>query len=294
MIVSGFYPGSCILAESPAWHQKRQTCFWADIEGKKIYEQSLDGRQTGQWQLDYRVSLIIPYTDNKLILALQGGIAAFDLSLGTLKWKHTIENHIPSNRCNDGGCDSRGRLWIGTMDMACKPMAGSLYCIDENAQLVSKVSRLSIPNGLVWSLDNKKMYHIDSLKKCVQSYHYDEDTGSIVSGEIVIYIPDSMGSPDGMCIDEEGMLWIAHWGGFAVRRWNPLNGSLLTTVRIPVPQVSSCAFVGEKLDRMLVTTARENMTAEDLARYPQSGNVFLIEGMEVSGVPRFEWKGNGF
>ena len=290
MTVSRFHTGSSILTESPVWHKERDSCFWVDIQAKKIFEQSLDGRRKNQWQLDHRVSLIIPFTDKKLILGLQGGIAVFDLTDDTLTWKCAMEKHIPANRCNDGACDSKGRLWVGTMNLVCKPMAGALYCIDEKAEPVSKVNRLSIPNGLTWSLDNKIMYHIDSLDNAVQAYHFDEFTGSIIAAEKAIVIPGSMGSPDGMCIDEEGMLWIAHWGGFAVRRWNPFNGGLLETIILPVPQVSSCAFVGEQLDKMLVTTASENMTEEDLARYPDSGNVYLLEGLKVKGIPRFTCK----
>ncbi len=293
MTVSNFYSTPCILGESPVWHKKRNTCFWTDIEGKKIYEQSLDGRKKNYWEIDRRASLLIPFTQNSLILAVQGGIAEFDLEKGSMRWLCIIEEQLPANRCNDGAIDSKGRLWVGTMNVSCEPMAGALYCIDDTLQPMLKIPQLSITNGLVWSLDNKTMYHIDSPKFCVQAYAFDEYTGNITPNEIAVKIPESMGSPDGMCIDEEGMLWVAHWGGFAVRRWNPNNGELLQTITFPVPQVSSCAFVGENLDRLLVTTARENMRPEQLTSYPESGNVYLVEGLGIKGVADFEWKGVG-
>ena len=86
-----------------------------------------------------------------------------------------------------------------------------------------------------------------------------------------------MGTPDGMAIDEEGMLWIAHWGGFGVYRWNPNSSELLSKIDLPVPQVSSCAFVGDELDHLLITTARENMSPEDVKKYPESGDVFIVK-----------------
>ena len=78
-----------------------------------------------------------------------------------------------------------------------------------------------------------------------------------------------------MAIDEEGMLWIAHWGGFGVYRWNPLTGKLIDKVAVPAPNVSSCAFVGEHLDHLLIATARQDLNEEDLKRYPESGDVFI-------------------
>ena len=92
-----------------------------------------------------------------------------------------------------------------------------------------------------------------------------------------------MGSPDGVAIDEEGMLWIAQWGGFGIYRWNPEKGELISKIEVPVPQVSSCAFVGENLDHLLITTARENMKEEELIKYPQSGDAFLVK-VDVKGI----------
>jgi sugar lactone lactonase YvrE len=86
-----------------------------------------------------------------------------------------------------------------------------------------------------------------------------------------------VGTPDGMCIDEEGMLWIAQWNGFGVYRWNPINGKLLDKIEVPVPQVSSCAFGGENYDQLFITTAQENFSQELLEKYPDSGSVFLAK-----------------
>jgi sugar lactone lactonase YvrE len=97
-----------------------------------------------------------------------------------------------------------------------------------------------------------------------------------------------MGSPDGMAIDEEGMLWIAHYGGSGVYRWNPQNGEFLEKIEVPAPHVTSCAFVGENLNKLMITTAQENMSEEDLIKYPQSGDVFLAE-IKVKGQSAFKY-----
>jgi sugar lactone lactonase YvrE len=127
------------------------------------------------------------------------------------------------------------------------------------------------------------MYYIDSVTKTVQCFLFDIHTGELQFEKIAIHIPD--GFPDGMCMDEEGMLWIAQWDAFGVYRWNPETGELLDKIDLPVPQVSSCVFGGENMDQLFITTAREKMDEEMLAKYPLSGSVFIakpgVKGLRV-------------
>ena len=128
------------------------------------------------------------------------------------------------------------------------------------------------------------MYYTDSPTQQVQSFLFDEKTGTINFEKIAITIDKQAGSPDGMCLDEEGMLWIAQWGGFGVYRWDPLTGTLLDKIDVPVPQVSSCAFGGRDMDQLFITTARENMTEDQVEKFPLSRNVFIARP-GVKGVP---------
>jgi len=284
MNASVLYPSQCYLGEGPCWHAERKSCLWVDIEEKKIYEYDWLKKNTRCHRLDLRVSLIVQSKDDHLVLGLEGGIAKYNLDDGTMVWLVDIEKEYDKHRCNDGKVDSMGRLWLGTLHRDFKQGAGSLYCVDENMRLQKKHDNLTISNGLAWSLDNSRLYFIDSPTNKVQSFFFDDSTGDIQFEKDVIHIPTKMGSPDGMAIDEEGMLWIAHWGGFGVYRWNPINGELIDKVELPVPNVSSCAFVGENLDQLLITTARQDLNEEDLKKYPESGNVF-IKKISVKGVP---------
>src|SRR6185437_8708808 len=107
---------------------------------------------------------------------------------------------------NDGACDTQGRLWVGTMNLDHKKEAGALYCVGADLTVQKKIDKTTISNGIVWSLDNKRLYYIDSPTQSVQSYIFEEKTGEIVFEKNVISIPEKMGSPDGMSIDAEGML----------------------------------------------------------------------------------------
>ena len=227
--------------------------------------------------------MVCPSTANCLILGLNGGIARFDLNTEKLEWLLDIESEIRGNRCNDAKCDSSGRLWLGTMDITFKPGAASLYCIDKNLNIQTKLRNLTISNGIAWTANNDRMYFIDSPEQTVQSYSFDPGSGDILFERNAVQIPEKMGTPDGMCIDKEGMLWVAHWGGFGVYRWNPENGALLDKIEIPVPHVTSCTFAGEDLDYLIITTARGDLDEEELKKYPESGNVFSLK-MKVGGT----------
>lgn len=276
------YASQCILGESPLWHAARKCCFWVDIENGVLYEYNWTQQTTRNWKFNHRLTLVLQGKDDQLILALDAKIASFDLETEKLKWLVDIETDSEI-RCNDGAPDTLGRLWVGTMHLEHKNEAGALYCIDPDLKVHKKLNNITISNGIAWSLDNKRLYYIDSPTQAVQSFIFEEKTGKIIFEKNVISIPNEMGSPDGMSIDEEGMLWIAHWGGFGLYRWNPRNGELISKIEVPVPQVSSCAFVGENLDYLLITTARENMKEEELKKYPESGDVFLAK-TAVKGV----------
>ena len=266
-----------MLGEGAFWHEARQSFFWVDIDGKALYEHALENKKVNTWKFQHRPSFIALDTQGQFVIAFQGGIARFDMQTENLQWLVTIEKEMPDQRTNDGAIDSEGRLWIGTMNVQFKEGAGSLYCVDKDLSLIKKIEALTIPNGLVWSSNGSKMYHIDSPTRSVQSYLFDNKKGNIIFEKTVISIPMEAGTPDGMCIDEEGMLWIAQWNGFGVYRWNPINGKLLDKIEVPVPQVSSCAFGGENYDQLLITTAQENFSQELLEKYPDSGSVFLAK-----------------
>lgn len=271
------YPSQCILGESPLWHAERKCCYWTDIENGILYEYSWLLQTTRSWKFNYKLTLVVQGKDNHLVLALNARIARFNLESERLEWLLDLELPSSGNRCNDGACDSYGRLWIGTMHQEHKKGRGALYCIDTNLNIYKKLEYTTISNGIVWSLNNKRLYYIDSPTQVVQSYIFDEESGEIIFEKNAVQIPVEMGTPDGMAIDEEGMLWIAHWGGFGVYRWNPRNGFLIDRVELPVPQVTSCAFAGENLDHLVITTARENFKEEELIKYPESGNTFLVK-----------------
>ncbi|MHA4895926.1 SMP-30/gluconolactonase/LRE family protein [Pedobacter sp. PWIIR3] len=279
-----------ILGESPFWHQGRESIFWVDIEAGLLQEVVLSTNKVNVWNLGMRVSLIVEGNTEELILGTQGGIVSFNLESHLTTVIVPLEKDLADRRCNDGHCDAYGRLWVGVMDTHCAEGCGSLYKIEENLKVKKMLTGLTIPNGLVWSEDNTKMYFIDTLAGVVKCFDYNLTNGTLGSANVAIVIPEEMGIPDGMAIDEEGMLWVALHGGGAVSRWNPETGRLISTIAIPALQVTNCCFVGEHLDQLVVTTASENLNALQLAQYPQSGNLFHIKNPGTRGVKPLAFK----
>lgn len=284
--ISILSPLHASIGESPVWDKKSGICYWVDIEGKIVYEFNWQTKRLQQYKFENRPSLVIPGNNGNLLIAFQGGVASFNKASGKLSWLTHLNADWSNMRCNDGAVDSLGRLWVGTMELNCKEGEGTVFCIKKNGIFTKKIEHVSISNGMAFSADNKRLYYTDSLKRNVVCYQYDANSGAIEFEKIAVDVPARLGLPDGIAMDAEGMLWVALWGGFGVSRWNVDTGVMADFIPIPVPQVSSCAFAGEALGHLVITTATKGMTEDELIKYPDSGHVFIVQP-GVKGLPRF-------
>lgn len=278
------------VGEGPIWDEERQVLYWVDIMANKVCVYDPAKKENTAIDVGQPVGTVVVREKGGLMLALHHGFGAFDLETKKLTLIADPEAHLPQNRFNDGKCDPAGRFWAGTMAFAATEGAGSLYCLDTDLSVRKVMGDISISNGIVWSLDHRTMYYIDSLKKDVRAYDFDVKTGQIANERIVCQTPEEMGIPDGMAIDAEGMLWVAHFYGSRVCRWNPHNGQVLETIRLPVSHVTACAFGGRDLDTLYITSASYRMSEEEKAKEPHAGGLFVCKP-GVRGVPTFRFKG---
>jgi sugar lactone lactonase YvrE len=279
------YAAQCYLGEGPCWHPIRQSCFWVDIENQRLFEyQWAGGRPVQQWTFPYRVTLVVIDLRDRLLLGVEGGIIRFDPDTGESSWLLDLEKDKVKHRCNDGRVDRQGRLWVGTLHRDFIKGVAALYCIGEDLIPRRQISDVTISNGMAWSGDDTKLLYIDSPRRCIESYRYDRATGELSFERVAVAVPDGIGDPDGMTIDEEGMIWVAHWGSGCVHRWDPRSSQILATIDVPAPNVTSCSFAGDSLDQLVITTARQDLSPEQLALYPQSGDVFVVQ-LTVKGIP---------
>ena len=274
------------LGEGAIWHPFENKLYWVDIEGKLLHIFDPVTMADNAYDTSERIGTVVPVKSGGVMVALQNGIAHYDLSNDQIHYKLNPEKNLSNNRFNDGKCDPSGCFWVGSMALDEKEGAGSVYKIGPDFSIQKMISGVTISNGICWSLDGLKMYYTDSPTRKVVAYNFDKTQCTICDPEVIIQVDEHLGFPDGMTIDSKGMLWIALWGSGAVGCWNPQTGELLELVKLPAPHVTSCAFGGANLDQLFITTARQGLSKEALEMYPNSGDLFMAK-MDVYGVPAF-------
>ncbi|QMV41300.1 SMP-30/gluconolactonase/LRE family protein [Cohnella cholangitidis] len=278
------------LGEGPCWDETLNGLWWVDIVEKQLHWFDPATSLNTTIQLEQQIGTVTPRNAESVIVALQDGIYELDLRTRRLQCRAKLENERTDNRFNDGKCDPAGRLWVGTLNMGGVKEAGSLYRLNTDGLMEIVKSGVSVSNGLGWSPDCTKMYWIDSPTKEVTEFDYDPTAGIIDRPRSVVRFREGHGVPDGMTTDEEGMLWIAHWDGGQVSRWNPRTGEMLESISVPAPRVTSCVFGGTDRQDLYITTARIRLDEQALRQYPYSGGLFRLR-TSVKGMRTNAFKG---
>ncbi len=277
------------LGEAPFWDESTKRLHWVDIMEKRICTFHPGNGSSRYIQLDQYVGAVVPRTGGGWTAVLKGGFYHIDRN-GYSTFIVNPERDKPDNRFNDGKCDPAGRFWAGTMSLSNRKKAGSLFRLDPDGSVRRMLENVTISNGLAWSGDGDIFYFIDTPTRKVVAFDYDIKTGEIHNARTVINIPPEEGDPDGMTIDQEGKLWIAHWGGWQVARWNPFTGKKLDSIPLPVSLVTSCTFGGKNMNELFITTAKIGLREDELQEQPLSGGLFRIK-LNVKGYPVHRFKG---
>lgn len=278
------------LGEGPSWDEPAGLLYWVDIEGKKLHGYEPDSGRTTTASFDKRIGAAVPRKSGGVVMAMEDGFYAYDPAKDGLVFLGNPEGRKPGTRFNDGKCDAAGRFWAGTMSLTGVPEQGALYCLEPDLSIRTVLDNISCSNGLAWSPDNRTMYYIDSPTKKVMSYDFELETGSIRNPRVVATVSEQGAVPDGMCCDAEGMIWVALWGGYGIRKWNPHTGELLLKLDVPAEQSSSCAFGGAGLDELYITSARVGIAEDKLREEPLNGGLFVYKP-GVKGLPTFAFGG---
>jgi sugar lactone lactonase YvrE len=245
--------GRATVGEGPVWDDRTGVLWWVDIEGRRVHAFDPETGSDRSFGTASMVGAVALRAGGGLVLALADRLALVDGSSPDDWTTLTRFDGEPSIRCNDAKCDPAGRLLVGRMALDERPV-GALVSVDRDGVMRPLRSGLRIPNGLAWSADARTMFHIDTPTKRIDAFDYDIATGSIRGQRVHRSCDDLAGAPDGMTIDADGGLWVAFWGGSAVRRFAP-DGRLDAVVHLPVSQVTSCTFGGLDLSDLYITTA---------------------------------------
>lgn len=277
-------PHCCFLGEGPVWDAGTQTICWVDILQGHIHQFSTAHQQLHTLDVREMVGAVALSSNGDFMAALKSGLAFINRRTGDTRLLHHPEMHLPENRFNDGKCDPAGRFWVGTMALSEQAAVGSLYMIEKDLSCSVKIKGVTISNGLAWSPDHRTFYYIDTPTSEVVAYDYDLDSGKISNRRLVITIPKEDGFPDGMTIDRDGMLWIAHWDGWQVSRWDPRSGKKLSGIALPVARITSCTFGGPHLGDLYITSASIGLTDKQREEQPLAGALFVIKNCGYQGL----------
>ena len=276
--IRSVWPADLQLGEGPLWHAASQRFFFVDIHGCALHAwiPATNARQS--WAMPERICWLVPRSDGDgFIAGLQSGFVRLwlepELRTEPIGTPHPGE---PLVRLNDAKADRYGRIWAGSMhNDDASLQRGRLARLSADGGINVIESGIYIANGPAIAHDGSWMLHTDSYLDTV--YRYDLSPEGALSGKAVWNkFGGEQGTPDGMTLDRDGNVWVAFWGGSCIRQFTP-EGTLLRTIALPAPQITSMAFGGDKLDQLLVTSARVGLDDATLERYPLAGSIFVLE-----------------
>jgi sugar lactone lactonase YvrE len=258
------------LGEGALWDERIARLWWVDIHGRRLHRMDEAGQDRASWNMPQTPGHVALTDDpERLILGLRSGHFLFVPRHGHLEALAVPQGHSAHHRLNDGKVDAAGRLWFGTIHEAEHAAEGALHVLVLARQASRVAGPFTIPNGPAFAGDGTGMYLADSPARVVLAF--DIVDGRLVQQREHLRLAEDEGYPDGMTVDAEGGLWVAHWGGGRASRFAP-DGSRTGSIRLPVRDVTSCAFGGTDLRTLFFTTAGGNgQPDEDLA-----GGVFAI------------------
>lgn len=262
--------GRSLLGEGPLWSARNHAVYWVDILGRRLHRLSLANGRIESWDMPEPIGWVIERQSAPgFVAGFASGFAELTLDPLAIRPIGNPEPDLPGNRMNDAKADPAGRIWAGTMAASCTGMDGSLYRLDPDLSWTRVDGPYGIANGPAISGNGRTLYHTDTALRLIYRFEMLDD-GSLGPRNVHIRFEEDWGSPDGMTLDSEDGLWIAHWGGSRVSRFTP-DGKLERSIAFPASQVTSCTFAGENLDRMFVTSAADGVDE------PDAGKLFEVD-----------------
>ncbi len=278
-------PLQAVLGEGPVWVGREAALYCVDIKSRHIHRFDSATGEARRWDAPDQVGWVLPVADGGLIAGLRTGLHRFDPADGSFAFVARPEGDAPGNRLNDAATDAAGRIWFGTMDDAETDASGRLYRFARGTITDSGLPPVCITNGPAIGADGT-LYHTDTLAKTIWRASIGDD-GMLGAAERFVTIEDGAGHPDGSVVDADGCVWVALWGGWGVRRYDP-SGKLMGKVDLPASNITKIAFGGEGLRTAFATSARKGLDAAALAEQPEAGNLFAFDpgvaGLTVTPV----------
>jgi sugar lactone lactonase YvrE len=248
------------LGEGPFWDAARQRLLWVDINAGHVHSGELRGGKVlprERFEFPGTVGAVVCSAVGELLVAGQRALWTVASDGEKTRGPQLIPEG-KARRLNDGGCDPAGRFLVGSLALDEREGEGEETLVRVEGSAITIIDDdLSLSNGLAWSPDGRSMYSVDTIPGSVWIRDYQ------CLGPREEFLRITEGSPDGLCVDVDGNLWIAIWSAGQVRGFTP-TGEHFATIEVAVPNTTSAAFVGPDLDTLVITTAGGPLFACDI------------------------------
>ena len=276
---------NAILGEGPLWHPLEACLYWLDIEAGMLFRYHPHNDQIETFSLGKRAGCFAFRQKGGLIIATENGLAYWDQNHGLSANFIDLYPSGAANMMNDGRVDAAGSFWVGS-----KGPTGSsaLFRLDPDGVVSTILEGVTISNGIDWSPDNRYCYYVDSGAATLYRYRFNLEQGILYAPE-VFFQPSEMArtsTPDGLCVDRAGNIWVAIWDGGCVLQLSP-EGEVLQEVRLPVSRPTSLTFGGEDLCDLYITSATTELSPDALASQPLAGDFFHLRTQIPGRLPNF-------
>ncbi|MGH8703090.1 MAG: SMP-30/gluconolactonase/LRE family protein [Burkholderiales bacterium] len=205
--------------------------------------------KTENWALDRDVGALALRRKGGAVLALDDGFYFFDFGSGRLDTIALVDADQPRTRLNDGRCDRRGRFFAGGMDDKEELKICGLWRLDPELRVAKVDQGIICSNGPCWSPDDRTFYFADTFQGEMWAYDYDIEAGTLANKRLFASFEKDSGVADGSTVDAEGCVWNAQLISGDLVRYAP-DGSVERRIGMPVRNITSVMFGGEKLDEI--------------------------------------------
>ena len=265
----------CILGEGTLWVKEHNSIYFVDIKKKCFFSLNIKNYKKQKYRVNKEIGFLAHIKGEIFILGLQGELRVQNIKTKKIIKSILVEENIKLNRINDGKTDPQGNLWFGNMDnLERKIEKGSLYKLDKNLLLTRVDRNYRITNGPAF-IDELNFYHTDSSKKIIYKIRINKKN-KIINKKIFKKFSSKEGSPDGMTLDKNKNLWVAHFHGACVSVFNN-RAKLIHRIQLPAKNITNCTFGGQKNNELFITSATKGMSNTDLQKYRYSGFLFSVK-----------------
>lgn len=264
------------VGEGPLWNSKTGIVTWVDITGLFWHQTNFKTGQTKTRKVSNMVGALVERQNGEFFAAVKEGFAEMNEKEGYT----VVNNFLPEpERMNDAKADDAGRWWCGSNAIDFTKGAGRLHVIDQNREVTTKLTGLTLPNGLAWNSDNTEFYLVDTFESCLWAFDIEFETAELSNKRKLIQFKEDGSFPDGMTISNEGFLIVAMWDGSRLEVYDTA-GKKQSEIAMPVKKPTSCTFGGENNNILFVTSACREL---DYDAKSFDGQLLAVTGIGLTG-----------